>query len=393
MSRQLISRSPDLQRLENEGYAVDVRGGYLLISDVPYVTADRVVRRGTLVSTLDLSNDATVRPTTHVVWFAGEYPSRLDGSPISEIGHASATAELLPGFFVQHSFSNKPAAGYADYYEKMTRYIDILSHPACAIDPTAIPQTFRPRVSDTEQSPFTYVDTATSRAGIGAFAAKLEGLRLAIVGLGGTGSYVLDLVAKSPVSAIHLYDDDVFVQHNAFRSPGAIGIADLEQQVGKAAFFAERYGRMKRGIVAHPYRITADNVLELAGVDFVFVCVDDSAARRVIVEALVSFDVPFADVGMGVFIADAGLGGVLRVTSSTSSHSAHILGPHRIPGADGGAENAYDRNIQIVELNALNAALAVLRFKKHIGFYLDLEAEHHTTFTIDGNMLVNEEHA
>src|SRR5581483_356266 len=36
MSRQLISRSPDLQRLENEGYNLEIRSGYLLVRDVPY---------------------------------------------------------------------------------------------------------------------------------------------------------------------------------------------------------------------------------------------------------------------------------------------------------------------------------------------------------------------
>ena len=39
MSQQLISRSPDLKRLRDEGYAVETVGGHLLLNDVPYVTA------------------------------------------------------------------------------------------------------------------------------------------------------------------------------------------------------------------------------------------------------------------------------------------------------------------------------------------------------------------
>ncbi len=39
MSRQLISRSPDLQRLEDEGYDLEIRSGYLLVKDVPYVNS------------------------------------------------------------------------------------------------------------------------------------------------------------------------------------------------------------------------------------------------------------------------------------------------------------------------------------------------------------------
>ena len=89
---------------------------------------------------------------------------------------------------------------------------------------TAKPQTFKVVAPDKEQpeTPFNYIDTASSRAEIDVVTAKLAKLkRIAIVGLGGTGSYVLDLVAKTPVWEIHLYDGDAFLQHNAFRSPGA----------------------------------------------------------------------------------------------------------------------------------------------------------------------------
>lgn len=391
MSHRLISRSPDLQQLRDEGYAVEVKGGYLLVHDVPYLAPDRSVRRGTLVSTLDLANDVTVRPTTHVVHFTGEHPCNLDGTHIAQIAHASRTCELMPGLVVQHSFSNKPRSGYANYHEKMTRYIEIVANPARAVEPDVSAQTFRVIAAEDEESPFEYIDTATSRAGIGTYTAKLEGHRVAVVGLGGTGSYVLDLVAKTPVFEIHVYDGDSFCQHNAFRSPGAVGVQDLKDQPKKAAFFAQQYGRMKRRISAHPYYIDAGNVGELRVMDFVFVCVDSGDARRLVVENLMAFGVPFADVGMGVFKADAGLGGVVRVTSSTPRRQDHVLGGQRIPFGEGDGNNEYNRNIQIAELNALNAALAVIRWKKHLGYYLDLESEHHTTYTIDGNMLTNED--
>lgn len=391
MSLRLISRSHDLRQLQIEGYAVEVTGGYLLVHDVPYVTSTRVVQRGTLISTLDLADDVTVRPTTHVVYFTGEQPCHLDGSPIAQVAHGTEVSELLPGLVVQRSFSNKPAAGYANYLEKMTRYIEILSHPAQALDPGATARTFRVILTEDQESPFSFVDTATSRAGVGAYAAKLERLRLAIVGLGGTGSYVLDLVAKAPVGEIHLYDGDPFLQHNAFRSPGAVGIGELEAQINKATLFAHRYGQMKRGVVAHPYYVMEENARELQGYDFVFVCVDDGDARRLVVETLVNYAVPFADVGMGLFKSDAGLGGVLRVTSGTPRRQEHLLKGQRIPFGGADANNEYSRNIQIAELNALNAALAVVRWKKHVGFYLDLEGEHHTTYTLDGNVLLNEE--
>ena len=41
MSQLLISRSPDLARLREEGYDIEIRSGYLLVKDVPkHVVAD-----------------------------------------------------------------------------------------------------------------------------------------------------------------------------------------------------------------------------------------------------------------------------------------------------------------------------------------------------------------
>ncbi len=42
-------------------------------------------------------------------------------------------------------------------------------------------------------------------------------------------------------------------------------------------------------------------------------------------------------------------------------------------------------------MNALNAALAVIRWKKLCGVYADLEGEHHSGYVIDGNHIVNDE--
>ena len=137
---------------------------------------------------------------------------------------ASATQQLAENLVIQHSFSNKPAGGYADYYEKMTRYIEIISSAARALDSRVDARTFKPIESSESDSVFHYFDTASSRAGIMGISAKLAPLRIAIVGLGGTGSYVLDLVAKTCVREIHLFDDDLYLQHNAFRAPGAASL-------------------------------------------------------------------------------------------------------------------------------------------------------------------------
>jgi hypothetical protein len=391
MSRQLISRSPDLQRLVADGYDVEIKDGYLLVKDVPYVSATVEIRRGVLVSKLDVAGDVTTPPGDHTAFFVGDHPCHRNGSKLVQIEHSSNRQQLADGLAVDHLFSAKPASGaYPDYYVKMTTYVAIIASPAQSIDPTVTAMTFPVLESEKEDSVFRYIDTASSRAGTGAVTSKLELRRVAIVGLGGTGSYVLDLIAKTPVREIHLFDGDRFLQHNAFRSPGAPSIDELRQAPQKVTFFADRYSAMRRGIVPHDCNVDDSNVDLLHDMDFVFLCLDRGAAKMLLVQKLEEFDLPFVDVGMGVQEVDGALLGILRVTTSTRERRDHVRAG-RIPFSDGDINNEYSRNIQIADLNALNAALAVIRWKKLFGFYLDLDREHHSTYTIDGNILTNDD--
>ena len=83
MSRQLINRSWDLQKLQNEGYELDIKSGFLLVKGVPYVNSRKEVQRGTLVVKLVLAGDKTARPHDHVAYFAGEHPCNADGTEIA----------------------------------------------------------------------------------------------------------------------------------------------------------------------------------------------------------------------------------------------------------------------------------------------------------------------
>lgn len=393
MSFKLISRSPDLKKLRDEGYDLQIKSGFLLVKDVPYVNRHKEVERGVLVSKLILSDDVTARPDDHVAYFAGEHPCRADGTEITQIKHSSAERTLADGVVIQHMFSAKPTplGFYEDYYAKVTTYVAILSGPAREIKPKVTAKTF-PVIEPEkdEETVFNYVDTASSRAEINLVTKKLELGKIAIVGLGGTGSYVLDLVAKTPVKEIHLFDGGTFWQHNAFRSPGAPSSVDLGAKPPKSAYLKGLYSKMRRGIVDHAAHIEPGNVQELQEMDFVFLCLDRGSAKKMIVEKLANSNVPFVDVGMGVNVTNDSLGGIIRVTTSTSTQRDHVR--NRIPFADDdGGGDEYNHNIQIADLNALNAALAVIKWKKMFGFYRDLKCEHHSTYTIDGNLLLNED--
>ena len=297
MSRRLISRSPDLLRLWEDGYEIEVRAGHLLLKQVPYVTAKKVVARATLVSALDFAGDVTTRPSSHVVKFTGETPCDETGQPLARIILSSNEEDLGGGIVVQHEFSSKPPSGYADYFEKMSTYAEILTGYAQLIEPGVTARTFEVLQDSNEDSVFRYIDTASTRAGIVALTRKLEIGPVAIVGLGGTGSYILDLVAKTPVREIHLFDGDRFGQHNAFRAPGAPSIETLQSAPVKSEYFRGIYSNMRGNVFDHEH-LDDDSADMLAGVSFAFVAVDNVDARKLAVETLMDAGVPFIDVGM-----------------------------------------------------------------------------------------------
>ena len=121
--------------------------------------------------------------------------------------------------------------------------------------------------------------------------------------------------------------------------------------------------------------------------DFVFICVDKTDMKKSIIEYLQQERISFIDVGMGIYEENCSLGGILRVTTSTVDNREAARA--RIAFSNDEGDNEYARNIQIAELNALNAALAVIKWKKLCGFYHDFDQEHSTTFTINGNLVIN----
>lgn len=151
-----------------------------------------------------------------------------------------------------------------------------------------------------------------------------------IVGLGGSGSYILDQVAKTEVDSILLVDGDTFDNHNAFRAPGAPTLETLRERPGKAAYLASIYANMHRGVRACEEYLDEDNLHLLTGATFVFLASDDATGKPAIIAWLEAHDVPFIDVGMGVEEIDGRLSGLMRVT--TSLPGRRDTARRRIPG-------------------------------------------------------------
>lgn len=389
MSQALISRNDDLRRLRNEGYEIRIQDGLLLVAHVPYVIAQRSVEFGTLVVPLSLDGDITTRSRDHTARFVGEAPCDENGARLERVINSPISERLSDGTIMSFRFSQKPARGYyEDHYEQVTTYVALLAGHAQALDPGTTAQTFAVVETTEAESVFKYQDTATSRAGIMAANAKLERSAIAIIGLGGTGSFLADQTAKTPVREVHLFDDDLFLQHNAFRAPSAASIEDLRAKPTKVAYYAELYSKMRNGIVPHPYRVDESTIQELRAMDFVFIAIDDGPSRGLIARTLTEWGVSFIDVGMGIWENDSSLGGQLRISTSTPTHRSS---DHRLPTGAPTPGNDYENNIQVADLNALGAVLAVIKWKKLMGFYVDLEGEHYARYTVDGNHLINED--
>lgn len=396
MSRLPIDRNADLTRLADEGYALEVDPeSVLLVKQVPYVTPAREVKRGTILGRLKTAGsiDDIVSFHDHTVFFAGEMPCDDQGRPLTKVVIGSQHTQLTPRLSYDHYFSSKPGPdGYPSMYDQVRQYVTILESYAQRLEPGVTAKVGpRPTTVDPEfeESPLVYADTASLRAGIVMVSAKFRRRQIGIVGLGGTGSYVLDQVAKTPVAEIHVYDDDVFFSHNAFRAPGAATLDELREMPQKVDYWQRRYSAMHRGVVAHPYRVTAENAGELASYDFVFLCMDSGPDKLAIVTTLEERGVAFIDCGIGVQEVDGALRGTIRVTASTPTKRDHVR--RRVSFAPPRADNDYERNIQVADLNALNGVLAVIKWKKLCGFYHDFVHEHDSTYAVNSHLLTRDE--
>jgi hypothetical protein len=392
MQHKLINLSPDLKKLRDEGYEIQVKGTHLLVSGVPYLDSNGKVQRGTLVTVLTIAGDKVGKPNDHVIHFIGNHPCNKDGSIIGQLSHQNQNTSLGNGILVNRSFSNKPKEGYADYYEKISTYVSVIESPVRSIYPEFTARTFKLIEGEDVDSVFQYPDTNSSRAAISAISEKLKGQKIAIIGVGGTGSYVLDFVAKTPVAEIHIFDGDLFLLHNAFRTPGAPSNAQLKRPSKKVAYLHRIYSKMHKGIVPHDEYIDQDNIEQLSQFDYVFICIDKGEIKKQLIEFFKTNKVSFTDVGMGILVTDDNtIIGQVRVTSAFNGEVDQILSKGRISFSDGDPEDDYQQNIQIAELNALNAAMAVMKWKVYYGFYGNVENEDNSIFIIDDNSIINED--
>lgn len=99
--------------------------------------------------------------------------------------------------------------------------------------------------------------------------------------------------------------------------------------------------------------------------------------------------ISFIDVGIGIQKDNDKLSGILRTTAATPDKHDHLSKNVSFINSD---ENEYTTNIQLPELNSLNASFAVIKWKKLSGIYHDHDEEHDSTYTINANMLLGSDY-
>lgn len=354
----------------DKGFAVAFDSGYLIVRDIPYLDSEGKPLVGTIVTKLEFIDKERVIQGDHTILFAGGVPYGLDGRPVPNLGGGPTSlplTEVSKDVVVQRSFSNKPqkTGRYENFYDKIESYVTQISGPAMERF-GANPYTFRTVRESSPNSVFKSCDTLTSRAEILDLAAPFKDDVVAVIGLGGTGAYLLDFLVKTPVREIRAFDFDPFHVHNAFRSPGRLDADELGKL--KPDVYKVRYENFRTGLTVQRKFIDSSSIDEVKGVTFAFICVDKGSARAGIFDLLISQAIPFIDVGMGLNRKLGALSGMVRTTYYPVDVGPLVRSKAFAQMADS-PEDGYRNNIQISELNALNASLAIIRFKQLRGFY------------------------
>ena len=363
---------------EQVGFAVEVESDVVRAVRVPCLFVDRVPGTCTIETSYD---NATGKPDNRIggdvhavkVTIDGEYDGRVyhvDGTPIG--AHVGGDDKTWSNISIKRGAQGSPEEDETahDLLHRYAKHIVGAVSAAGYSEPAALAM----------PDPFHIPNTFEARAAIGPVQDRIRGQRIAIIGLGGTGAYLLDLIAKTPVSEIHLLDSDCVDWHTLKRAPGAPTAEEIELvragSLLKVDYYHSKYAALRDGI--HPHAVKVDGPSMFAEflshhpIDYAFVCIDqltegDSARQDAVYLAVTEAGVPFIDSGVSITVEDNAVIGSV----TTSFHDAgSVEWKDTIPNArlEGGAPGY--RNVQLPEVNGLAASLAVMEWRRRTGQYV-----------------------
>ena len=228
--------------------------------------------------------------------------------------------------------------------------------------------------------PFHMPNTFEARAAVAPIQDRIRGQSVAIIGLGGSGAHFLDIIAKTPVSEIHLFDSDCVDWHTLMRAPGVPTTEEIELiragSLLKVDYYRSKYATFRDGIHAHPVRVEnpemfAEFVAEHP-IGFAFIFIDqlaegDSARQDVVYRAVSGAQVPFIDSGVSITVEDSAVWGSVTTSYYEAGSDAWKAA---IPNARQHGDAPGYRNVQLPEVNAAAATAALMEWRRRTGQYV-----------------------
>ena len=376
---------------EQVGFDVRFEPDVVLAVGVPCRLKDGVVGTCTIEKSYDPSSgkpDSRIGDAVHSVQITTDAEHdglvyHADGTPIgNRVGGDSKTWSYIS----IHKGSQESPEDDGSASDVVHRYAKQIVGAVWAAGDTEAASTGIP-------DPFKIPNTFEARAAIAPVQDRIRGQRIAIIGLGGTGAYLLDLIAKTPVSEIHLLDSDCVDWHTLKRAPGAPTAEEIEL-VGagsllKVDYYHSKYAAFRDGIHPHPVRVDSPSMfaefLSDHPIDYAFVCIDqltdgDSVRQDVVYRAVTEADVPFIDSGVSITLEDCAVRGAVTTSAYDAGSDAW---KDAIPNArlDGGAPGY--RNVQLPEVNAAAATFAVMEWRRRTGQYVSESPSFYQKFRLE----------
>ncbi len=382
---------------EQAGFSIRVDSDVVRAVGVPCLLADRGVGTCTIEKSYDRANgkpNDQIGDAIHAVRIITD--EELDG----RVYHADGTPieNYIAGDGKTWSIISIKKGGQGSPEEDGS--VDDLIHRYAKQIVGAVSEAgYSETASLAKQEPFKIPNTFEARAALRPVQDRIRSQRIAIIGLGGTGAYVLDLVAKTPVKEIHLLDSDDVNWHNLMRAPGAPTAEEVEsckkEHLRKVDYYFSKYTPLREGIHAHAVRVDSPSIfgkfLSAHPIDYAFVCIDqltngDSSRQDAVYCALSETKVPFIDSGVSIALEDCAVRGAVTTSAYAAGSEAwkEAIPNARIEGSVPGYHN-----VQLPEVNALAASLAVMEWRRRTEQYVSESASFLYKFRLETPRIVS----